>query len=282
MIYDNLPRQPNLGEVPVRFGRGRREEERGTMQGKEKGRRRALAYSVRRIGFGGVIATAIALMVLLAPTVSASSSSVKNLKAPYKGSVSSSETIDFQGCGGTASVAQPPFFNLTTGQAFLIAQANSTSCGKTNSSAAVYAEPEYSSKVLAIPTGPGSIRELWTVSLSIHLVATPGVSGHAFAVAQVYLFSYVYDSTTDTFIDTTAASSYYHSISSGSVTKTLSGIKFVDYLNGTFAAGDSYYLYAAIGIEAYAETSTGHAVAGAYVNAGVSGKFADLTSITLP
>jgi hypothetical protein len=248
----------------------------------ENGRRTGRAHSVRWIGFEGVIPTAIALMVLVAPAASAHSASVTVIKAPYSGFESSSVTSDFQGCGGTATVARTPFFNLTTGYAFLVAQANSTSCGKTNSSAAVYSEPEYASNVLAIPTGHGSIKEEWTVTFSIHLVATPGASGSAYAEAQVYLYSYVYDSTKNTYIDTSAAGSTSNSITSGSLTKTFTGVKLVDYLNGTFAATDSYYLYAAIGIEAYAETSTGHGVAGAYVNAGRSGEFAKLASITVP
>jgi hypothetical protein len=55
----------------------------------------------------------------------------------------------------------------------------------------------------------------------------------------------------------------------------------VDYVNGTFVHRDSYYLYAALGIEAYTYTSIGHAVAGAYINAGLSGKFAKLNSVTV-
>jgi hypothetical protein len=253
------------------------------MVGREAERRAILADSVRRIGLGGVVATAVALMVLLAPTASAfSPSSVKTLKAPYAGTESSYEDANFQGCGATAVWARTPFFNLTTGHDFAVAQANSTSCGRTNSSAGVYSEPEYASNALALPTVHGSVAEHWTVSFSVHLVATPGASGSAVATVELYLYSYIYDSTNGSYIDTTAAGADYKSITTGSFTKTFTGVKLVDYVNGTFAAKDSYYLYAGLDVLAYAETSSGHAVAGAYINAGLSGKFANLTSITVP
>jgi hypothetical protein len=251
------------------------------MTGSRRGRRLFEGRSARRIGLGGLLVTAVTLLLVVAPSASASPSP-KTLKSPFTGAGYGYEDGYFDGCGGTASFAKSPSFNLTNGHATTIVQANASSCGKGYSTADAYSEAEYDSNSLSLPSGHASIKVRWNTTFSIDLVATPGKRGAADAYVAVLLYGDVYDATNRTYVAETDSYPYYNSTSSGVLTAKITGLSLTEYLNGTFASGHTYYLYLEFELEAYTEVSNKPASAGAFINADTSGNSAKLASIALP
>jgi hypothetical protein len=246
-----------------------------------RGRRRFVGRSVRRLGLGGFAVTAVTLLLVMAPTASASPSP-RTLRAPFSGAGYGYESGYFDGCGGSAVFAKTPSFNVTNGHASTIVQANASSCGKSDSSAEGYSEGEYASNSLSLPTGHGSIKMRWTTTFSFDLFASPGKRGSAEASAAVYVYAYLYDSTNHTYAASGDSYPFYNQTTNGAVVAKITGMSVVAYLNGTFASGHTYYLYMDFEIEAYAEASNKPASAGAMLNADTSGNSAKLSSIVLP
>jgi hypothetical protein len=232
-----------------------------------------------RVGVG--VLFALAALVVLAPLASAAP--LLTLKTPFSGTPIAAVSAGFGGCGASASWARAPFFNLTTGHGVLSAMGKAVACGSTLSDASVYAYTGYYSSTFTLGSGGHhKLTETWVLSYSIDLVATPGGPTHpASSTSDVYLDSYIYDTTNHTYISPVHAANLYNSISTGSLVKTFTGVHFVGYLNGTFAAGHVYYVVAEIVVEAYVTAGPGSGSASALVNMGTAGKHAVLSSIVI-
>jgi hypothetical protein len=225
----------------------------------------------------------VALLLVVAPTASASASpSPKTLRSPYAGYGYGYESGYFDGCGGSALFAKTPYFNATNGHGYALVQSNSSSCGKIASDSEAYSEAEFEISSLTLPSGHGSIRERWSATFSFNLVAHPGKRGSADAYVAIFLYSYLYDATNHTYAASSYTNPFYNSTTSGTLAASYSGVSMVDYVNGTFASGHTYYLYLQFELEAYSEASSKIASAGAVINCGTSGNSAKLTSITVP
>jgi hypothetical protein len=232
----------------------------------------------RRVGFAGVIAFALGLMVALPSAVAAAP--VLTLKAPFTGTNYSQEQGSFGGCGGNASWARTPSFNLTTGHAYVTAQSKTPACKHSSAYTDAYAEAEFESASFILTSGHHVIKVKWLASYSIHLVATPSGGGTAFADSDVYAYAYVYDETNYSYHDQTYSTAYYNSTTSGSLVKTLNGVHLINYVNGTFAAGHLYEIIVFFEVDAQTNVSAGTSTASALTNAGTSGKMGTLESIT--
>ncbi len=232
----------------------------------------------RRIGCAGLIAFALGLMVVLPSAVAATP--VLTLKAPYTGTNFSQEQGSFGGCGGNASWARTPSFNLTTGHAYATAQAKTPACKHSPAFTDAFAEAAFESATFILTTGHHVIKVKWLASYSIHLVATPSGGGTAFADSDFSVYAYVYDATNYSYHDQTYSTSFYNSTTSGSLVKTFNGVHLINYVNGTFAAGHLYEIIVYFEVDTQTDVSAGTSTASALANAGTSGKMAKLESIT--
>jgi len=225
------------------------------------------------------LAVALGLLVFL-PAV-ASATPVFTLKSPFTGTAYSTEQANFNGCGGTASWARNPFFNLTNGHAYATAQSTQPSCKHSSAYTDTYASVQFESAAFVLASGHHSIKLKWTVSFSFDLVATPGPSPQtAFAYGDVFATAYVYDATNSTFIDATHTTYLAYSTSNGSLVQSFSGVRLLDFVNGTFATGHSYQVVAYFEVYVEADVGVGSSTASSLFNAGTSGKVATLNLIT--
>jgi hypothetical protein len=233
---------------------------------------------LRRAGFGGVVALAVALLMVLPSAVA--TTPLLYLKAPYSGTNSGSEVARFGGvCAGTSSFARSPVFNLTHGRAYTVAEAQMPGCAS-SASVLAYESAGFASATFTLPSGHHSIKAKWTVSFSIDLVATPGPTPQsASAYVDVNVDDYVYDETNNTYIGPTHIPSLDYSISTGSYVKSYTNQVLVAYANGTFASGHDYEVSVVITVIAYASVTGGASSASAKVNAGTGGKAATLNVI---
>ena len=234
----------------------------------------------RGLSWGGAICVAMALLVILPSAVA--STPALSIKAPYSGRAYSYVSAGFGGCSnGTATWARNPFFNLTTGHAYVSTGSIQPACKTGFANVYSLAETEFSSMSFSMPSGHHSLKVKWTASYSVDLVATPGPSSQtAYAGGEVYLLTYVLDATNGTYIYETHYTEFSYSISTGSLVKSFSGAKLESFNNGTFVSSHSYEVYAYFEVYSDAGVSSGASTASSTINVGTSGERATLESIT--
>jgi hypothetical protein len=234
----------------------------------------------RRFGWSGVSTAAVVLGLLMILPSSVSATTPVTLKAPFTGITSSGESSGFGPCTGTTSWARSPTFSLTSGHAYLAANSSQPACGSADSYSDAEAFVEYVTSSVVL-SGHTSIKMKWTASYSVDLVSTPGPSPqYSYAESQVYVFGYVYDLTNDTYAYSTYSTTLYHTVYSGSLVTSYSGLRLVSFINGTFVKSHSYEIQVYLEIDADTWVYTGTSTASASVNAGTSGKAVTLVAIT--
>ncbi|MCI4343860.1 MAG: hypothetical protein L3J92_07120 [Thermoplasmata archaeon] len=232
----------------------------------------------RRIGFTGGAALAVSLLILLPSAANATPTFT--LKAPFSGTTYADEGASFEGCGGNATWAIAPFFNLTNGHAHESVSALTPACKKQYSSTGVYTEAALVTTSFKLATGSHSIKAKWTASFSIDLVASPGKSPQtAYAYDEVYVYGWTYDETNDSYVESTYSSYVDNYTYNGSVVHSFHDVTLWMDINGTYASGHVYYLVTYFAMDVETDASAGHSTASAQVNGGTSGERAALDSI---
>ncbi len=233
----------------------------------------------RKMGFGGVIAIAVGLLIVLPASVSATPAFT--LKSPYSGSTYAALGGDFEGCGGNATWGVNPFFNVTNGHAHVSAAVTTPACKTADSYAESYASAEFESAIFVLTSGHHSVKAKWTASYKIDLVAKPGPGSQtAQAYDEVYVYGYIADLTNDTYFDSTHSTFFSNSTWSGTIARSFNGVTLVVFVNGTFAAGHSYEILTGVEVYGAVTVSAGSSKGSASVNCGTSGEKAVLDSIT--
>ena len=230
----------------------------------------------------GAVTLAIGAMMILAPSATASSaSSAKKITAPYSGYGYGYVDFSFYGCGGSASVTAWPALNLTTGHATYAFGVKQVSCG-TDINSTFADAGAYIYTPISLATGPQSVETNWKATVAVKLVATPGSTDPTvLSDFSLYPYVYVYDSTNDSIVRETGATSVSDAISTGTFSKTYTNFYFHDWVNYTFNSAHTYYLATYFLAEAYAEAGPGSSSATASINMASSSHRAILESIMI-
>ncbi|MCI4364528.1 MAG: hypothetical protein L3K10_00465 [Thermoplasmata archaeon] len=234
----------------------------------------------RTVGFGSVMTVGLALLMVLAPAASAHPA--LTLTAPYGGTADQSISAGFTGCGGNASWSTSPSFNLVNGHAVTNTKATQVSCGSVSATTEAVSFVGLSSSTFSVASGHHSVKEKWSVTFFVDLVATPGpYPQFAYAESEVYIYTYVYDQTSSSYLSSSFHSSQGNSVSSGSLMKTFTSLRMEAFVNGTFTAGHTYYVVTELISLVDTSVSTGGSSASGSINMSTSGKHAVLSSITV-
>jgi hypothetical protein len=245
-------------------------------------------YRRAAVRTGGGVVAALALVVVLvgsasgAPALAGAGPVTKTWTAPYTASQFGILIASLGGCS-SVGLQVSPFFNVTSGLAYVSDNASARSCPGTNSTVFWEMDAVLESAAFTTTTGVHHVKASWSLNFVVDLAAHRGkTSQNATASYELAASLELVDLTTDTdVIGNITNALFTHTIYTGTYSHTYLKDPVTSYFNGTLSKKDRYAFEAYVFNDLDVSVTPGSSSASASVNLGSAGNDAVLKSVTM-